>query len=113
MKATITLELPEDFRLHCEIYRYDPKDVLQEFVNRVSLPCYSAGHHRDCRWATGFFLDYIDHLAPDDDGSDEVHNYYLNKLSKTIRPIQNDKKREKACRKIMRQWAEAVKIAKK
>lgn len=109
MKITAMLEIPEDFRLHCEIYNCNAQDILQEFVNQVSLPRHRTADGRNHELATGFLMDYLDHLPPEEDQPDDIHEFYLDKIAETVAPIQDDAQREAVCRKIMRQWALAVK----
>ncbi|QEC51958.1 hypothetical protein EDD80_11815 [Anseongella ginsenosidimutans] len=109
MKITAILEIPEDFRLHCEIYDCNAQDVLQEFVNQVSLPRHRAGEGNGYECATSFFMDYADQLLSEKGQPADVHDHYLDKLAETVVPIRDGEQREVACRKILRQWALAVK----
>lgn len=109
MKITAILKIPEDFRLHCEIYDCNAQDVLQEFVNQVSLPRHGTGEGNGYECATGFFMDYADQLLSEKGQPSDIHDHYLDKLAETIVPIRDGEQREAACRKILRQWALAVK----
>lgn len=60
METTIQLALPEDFTTLCNLYTINPQDFIQSFVNQVSLPRFYSYPLGSSRWATYFFLDYIE-----------------------------------------------------
>src|SRR5690606_39424949 len=56
MKINCTFELPEDFQQVCDIFGYQPEQVLQRFMEEVSFPEFFSDPDNDHRWATLFFL---------------------------------------------------------
>ncbi|SDF96023.1 hypothetical protein SAMN05421827_102253 [Pedobacter terrae] len=47
MEAQITLAIPHDFELLCLVLTCQPEAVLQDYVNRISLPKLLSGHPAD------------------------------------------------------------------
>lgn len=47
MEAQMTLAIPHDFELLCLVLSCQPTDVLQDYVNRISLPKLLSGHPAD------------------------------------------------------------------
>lgn len=106
MKVNLTLELPEDFKQVCEIFGYRPEEVLQRFMEEVSFPEFFSDPDNDHRWATLFFLHNMG--AGDGELADqwEQHKPYIDKMAATV--INNPKKAEKDCRKIMKRWHKSM-----
>lgn len=111
MKATIEIELPEDFRLHCEIFSFRPEEVIQEFVNRISLPAYFRDPEDNQRWANLFFLRYLDNAAPERITHDDIDRRFVDKLQEQIRITRSKAKREKICREILLEWNQEIQKA--
>lgn len=113
MKKAIRIELPDDFCTACEIFGLPPEEVIQEFTRRVSLPVYFSEREDRHRWATLFFLDYIDHLAPKRRQPEDIHEKYMHLLNKRTETAKNSRAREKAGRQVLLEWRKAVKERKK
>lgn len=111
MERTIKIELPDDFRMLCEIFNYDPQSVIQEFIDRISLPEYYYDPHDPHRWATLFFLDYMDHFAAEQEHPGEVHDKFIRKLNKKIKSAKSARKTKEACREVLEEWHKAIKEA--
>lgn len=47
METQITVSIPHDFELLCVVLTCNPTDVLQDYVNRISLPKLLSGHPAD------------------------------------------------------------------
>ena len=47
METQITVSTPHDFELLCVVLTCNPTDVLQDYVNRISLPKLLSGHPAD------------------------------------------------------------------
>jgi len=102
MKINCTFELPEDFQQVCDIFGYQPEQVLQRFMEEVSFPEFFSDPDNDHRWATLFFLHNMD--AGNGELADQLeqHQPYIDRMANMV--IKDQKKAEKACRKIMGQW---------
>lgn len=55
MKRTITLEIPKQLELICELLETTPEQVLQAFINDVSLEVNSSGSD-ERRMAVEYFM---------------------------------------------------------
>lgn len=102
MKINCTFELPEDFQQVCDIFGYQPEQVLQRFMEEVSFPEFFSDPDNDHRWATLFFLYNMN--TGDDELNNQLkeHQPYIDQMAKTV--LKDPKKAEVACRKIMKQW---------
>jgi hypothetical protein len=47
METQITVSIPHDFELLCVVLTCNPTDVLQDYVNRISLPKLLSSHPAD------------------------------------------------------------------
>lgn len=106
MELTFRLELPEDFRMLCDIFGHQPEKVLQRFTEEVSFPIFFADPHNNHRWATLFFLYNMG--VTDDELADKWEEYeeYMDLMAKAA---LNDKKNaEEACRKVLRDWHHTI-----
>src|SRR5690606_23835970 len=53
------LHFSSDFKQACEIFDLKPLDVLQQFMDNVSLPSYFAEPMSPDRWANTFMLECV------------------------------------------------------
>ncbi|KEQ28381.1 hypothetical protein N180_01745 [Pedobacter antarcticus 4BY] len=60
METTVQLALPEDFSTLCTIYQINPATLIQGFINQVFFPCFYSNPTGTDRWATYFFLNFLD-----------------------------------------------------
>lgn len=109
MKMTIQIEIPDDFRMVCEIFDFSPEEVIREFTKWVSLPRYFSDVEYEHRWANLFFLDYIDLMEHRQAQPNDIHEKYMNILNKRTEAAKSSQKRENACREVLNEWHEAVK----
>lgn len=113
MKTQMNINIPEDFSTLCTIYQIKPVTLIQLFADKLSFPCYYSNTTGNDRWATLFFLNFLD---LDDSGyevDEELEEQYLDTLTQTLlRLLEVDREdvamKEEAARKIMRQWCKAV-----
>jgi hypothetical protein len=54
----LRIDLTEDFRLLCDMFGYTPSNVLQHYVDQISLPDYISSSESEFTNATTFFLQY-------------------------------------------------------
>lgn len=107
-KKTYQLELSDDFRTACAIFGFAPREVIQEFIDLVSLPVYFSDPGDKHRWANLFFLDYIDQMTMERPQPFVIHERFMERLIWKIKRIRNREKLENACRNVMRDWNQAV-----
>lgn len=106
MKLTLNLKLSKDFQQVCEIFGYQPEQVLQRFMEDVSFPEFFNDPHNDHRWATLFFLHQMDAGNGELVDQFDEHKPFVDQMATAA--TENPKKAEKACRKIMKQWHKHV-----
>lgn len=104
MKTKLMLQIPDDFRILCDIFGCTPKNVLQSFSDLISLPKYLSlpGDH-PCSAATNFFISYFLY-------SGEVKTppgffeKYQKKLTEIVDSNRKQKGKETAIRKVVLEW---------
>lgn len=108
METTIQLDLPEDFDTLCSLYSIKPQQLIQSFINQVSLPRFYSNPIGNGRWATYFFLDYIDNdennILVDRDLETKYLNLFNRHLIDAVKESGNVSSSESEGRKILRLW---------
>lgn len=56
---TVTIYLPDEFRLLCILLGVDPKELLQSFADAVTIPSEHFQSDVLSSLATNFFVDYV------------------------------------------------------
>ncbi|WP_316821653.1 hypothetical protein [Pedobacter gandavensis] len=112
MKINITIHPTEDFNILCELFNVDPQTLIQKFVERTSFPFYYSQPDGDERWATLFFLSYIEKEKRTKIEMAE-HEPFMNELAEVVfkhleSGHQNSAKAEIAGRKVMKQWHKEI-----
>jgi hypothetical protein len=113
METNMNINLPEDFSTLCSIYQIKPEVIIQSFVNQVSFPYFYSRPHATDRWATFFFLHFLDVEDSKYEVNDELEDEYLRKFTDALKehfyPNQFDEaKAEEVGRAVMRQWMKAA-----
>ena len=112
MKTSIQLDLPEDFSTLCTIYQIKPETFVQSFINQVSFPCFYSNPTSNDRWATYFFLNFLDAEEEHTEVNRELEEHYLNLFNKNLMQLlaqkENGADAEEAGRKVMEQWLKAI-----
>lgn len=111
METKISITLPDDFNTLCTIYQIKPEVIIQTFVNQVSFPCYYSHPTGGDRWATLFFLHFLD--ESECETNEDLEDYHLESFTETLLQIsydfpKDDLKSEEAGRRVMSQWLKAV-----
>lgn len=113
METIIKVTLPEDFMSLCTIYQIKPDFFIQTFINQVSFPVFYSQPHQNDRWATFFFLKFLDVEESAYEVNEDLEDQYLELFTRMVKqnfidhqddPIEV----EKAAREIMNQWLKAV-----
>lgn len=113
METTMNLNLPEDFMNLCSIYNIQPQQFIQSFVDNISFPSFYTGAQKDEKWATYFFLHYIESEGYGAATECDLENEYLQCFTDTLAANleQYDdggaKAREEG-RGVIRKWHKAV-----
>jgi hypothetical protein len=113
METNIKITLPEDFDTLCSIYQIAPEAIIQSFINQVSYPLFYSRPQDTDRWATFFFLDFLESEGYECVVNEALEDEYLRKFTDALRPdlfpnVYDASKAEKNGRAIMRQWLKAV-----
>ena len=112
METQIQLSLPEDFSMLCTIYQIKPELILQQFIDQVSFPRFYSNPNGSEKWATYFFLNFLDREESKYEVDRELENHYLNIFNSTLLKLVkmggDHAIPEEAGRKVMRQWLKAV-----
>ena len=97
MKLSIDVKLPKDFQHVCDIFGYQPEQVLQRFMEEVSFPEFFSDPDNDHRWATLFFLYNMN--AGDDELNNQLeeHQPYIDQMAEIA--TKNPRNSEVAYRK--------------
>lgn len=109
MTINITINPPEDFKILCDIFQISPEAIIQKFTEQLSLLDYYRNPQGRDRWATLFFLNYLDTQHTMTEAAFASHHYYLdlllNMLSLNIdKEDENAAKIEAQGRKIISAW---------
>jgi len=111
MEITVNVQLPEDFMSLCTIYNIQPQQFIQSFINKVSFPSYYTGTSKQMKWATLFFLQYVEMAEQDSDTEYDLEDHYLQRFTDTLTEnMKNDggAKARAAVRVVMMDWQKAV-----
>ncbi len=108
----MNLNLPEDFTTLCTIYQIKPETMIQSFIDQVSFPGFYYNPTGRNRWATYFFLHFLDTEESKYEVDRELENKYLRIFNHTILQMfdqkEDESKAKDAARKVMRQWLKAA-----
>lgn len=99
------LQFSPDFKQACEIFGLNPLDVVQQFVDNVSLPTYFSFPLRPDRWANMFMLECVLGHIKDETILNRCDKF-LGRITDAIQVSKGDK--EEICREVMDEWHRAV-----
>jgi hypothetical protein len=113
METNMNINLPEDFTILCSIYQIKPETFIQSFVDQVSFPCFYSRPHGTDRWATFFFLYFLDVEESKYEVNGELEDEYLQKFTDALKQhfypnTYDEAKAEEIGRAVMRQWMKAA-----
>ena len=113
MEIIINISLPEDFNTLCCIYQIKPEFFIQTFINQISFPDFYSRPNDKNRWATLFFLQFLDLEESHYEVNEELEEQYLRLFNQTMKchffdDDANNSNSLKVGRNIMRQWMKAV-----
>ena len=113
MEVQLNLNLPEDFSNLCTIYQIKPENILQALMDQVSFPCFYSQANGKERWATLFFLNYLDQEKAVCNVDEELEDQYLKTFTDTVKQVSaqhptEELKTEQAGRKVMEKWMKAT-----
>jgi hypothetical protein len=112
METQIQLSLPEDFSTLCTIYQIKPELLIQQFIDQVSFPGFYSNPNGRSKWATYFFLNFLDREESKYEVDRELESHYLSIFNSTLLKLVkmggDNAIPEEAGRKVMRQWLKAV-----
>jgi len=112
METNIQLSLPEDFSMLCTIYQIKPELLIQQFVDQVSFPGFYSNPNGSSKWATYFFLNFLDREESKYEVDRELENHYLSIFNSTLLKLVkmggDNAIPESAGRKVMNDWLKAV-----
>lgn len=112
METNIQVSLPEDFSTLCTIYQIRPELLIQQFIDRVSFPGFYSNPNGSNKWATYFFLNFLDREESKYEVDRELESHYLSIFNSTLLKLVkmggDNAIPEEAGRKVMRQWLKAV-----
>lgn len=94
-----------DFKQACDVFELDPWDVVQKFVDSVSLPYYFANPMNPDRWANTFMVECI---LPqmEDESSLERCRVFLDQITEAVLSDMDNK--GAVSREVMDEWHKAV-----
>ena len=113
MEANTKIHLPEDFNILCSIYQIKPESIIQSFVNEISFPSFYSRPNDTDRWATYFFLHFLDVEESKYEVNEDMEDHYLKRFTDVLKNnFENHRddvlKAENDGREIMRQWHKAA-----
>ncbi|MBB5647657.1 hypothetical protein [Pedobacter cryoconitis] len=113
METPINITLSEDFNTLCSIYQIKPEYFIQTFIDQVSFPSFYSRPSDKDRWATFFFLQFLEIEESHYDVNRELEEHYLSLFRKAIRCNFKDDPEDipasvEAGRNMMNQWLKAV-----
>lgn len=113
METPINITLSEDFYTLCSIYQIKPEYFIQTFIDQVSFPSFYSRPSDKDRWATFFFLQFLETEESHYDVNRELEEHYLSLFRKAIRCNFKDDPEDmpasvEAGRNMMKQWLKAV-----
>lgn len=112
MNINVHINPTEDFHILCDLFNVEPQVLLQKFVEKISFPFYYSQPDGNERWATLFFLSYIEEGKRNTAEMAE-HEPFMNELAEVVfkhleSGHQNSAKAELAGRKLMKKWHKQV-----
>ena len=113
METNMNITLPEDFNTLCSIYQINPENLIQSFVNEVSFPSFYSRPNDTDRWATYFFLHFLDVEETKYDVNEDMEDHYLKRFTDVLKHnfenhFDDVSKAENDGRDVMRQWHKAA-----
>lgn len=113
METPINITLSVDFYTLCSIYQIKPEYFIQTFIDQVSFPSFYSRPNDKDRWATFFFLQFLETEESNYDVNRELEEHYLSLFLKAIRCNFKDEPEDmsasvEAGRTMMNQWLKAV-----
>lgn len=112
-KLNLSLYGSEDFDMLCSIFQINPETLLQLFIDRLSFPLFYSHPDGKERWATLFFINFLEYEDASYHVDPELQDKYLTKFNRATAYIPNGKTQDfatkvKAGRAIMMEWQKAV-----
>jgi len=99
------LDFKEDFKQACEIFELEPYDVLQKFIDSVSIPYFIVNPMNPDRWANTFMVECILPRLE----SEELLERYAIFLDRITAAVLNDvENKNEVAKQIMDEWHKAV-----
>ncbi|HLT86619.1 hypothetical protein FXV77_07725 [Sphingobacterium phlebotomi] len=99
------LDFKPDFIQACEIFDLEPHDVLQKFIDSVSIPYFIANPMNPDRWANTFMVECILTRLE----SEELLERYSVFFDRITEAVLNDmENKDQVAREIMDEWHRAV-----
>jgi hypothetical protein len=85
METNMKITLPEDFIILTSIYQIRPEVIVQLFVDQISFPGFYSRPYGKGRWATFFFLHFLDIEESKYEVNEEIEDEYLQKFTHALR----------------------------
>lgn len=111
METQLTINLPDDFRIVCDIFQIKPEVFIQKFLETASLPYYYSDPECENKWAALFLLKYLKtyHMISNEDFL--MHQPFLDQLAeiisiKAVETVEERNAIEIRGRDIIREWHE-------
>lgn len=113
METTVPIAIPEDFRQACEIFDVKPADIIQSFVEKLSIPVFYGNPNNKKKWPMLIFFDYLDEVAGANEQLMEFHTPFMTAvldIAATIleENIDDSETAEKATRNVINLWHRAA-----
>lgn len=113
MENQINISLTEDFETLCTIYQIKPEFFIQTFINQVSFPSFYSAPNDKNRWATFFFLQFLETEEPNYNVNRDLEDHYLRLFREAMKCNFKDDPEDAPAtietgRSMMKKWLKAV-----
>jgi ferredoxin-fold anticodon binding domain-containing protein len=105
MTSLEKIKITHEFRQVCDIFNLSPDQIIQEFINNVSIADYMVNPFSPHRWANTFVLESV--IANVE--SEEImikYGEFADRLVKSV--LTNPKNAEAISKKMLDEWHKAV-----
>jgi len=99
------LHFSPDFLQACEIFNLQPFEVIQQFIDSISLPKYFANPFDPNRWANTFMLECVLANIVSED-LQERYARFLDRITEAV--LNNIDDKEAVGKQVLNEWHKAV-----
>lgn len=99
------LDFKQDFKQACEIFDLAPYEVLQKFIDSVSIPYFIANPMNPDRWANMFMVNCVLEKM-EDENMQQRYAVFFDRITEAV--LNDMENKDEVAKQIMDEWHKAV-----